>query len=512
MALLTLRDSVAGLCTVVLIAGCSGYRGGTIPVGNTLSASGSRSTQAVPNPALPPYTIYVSNECGNDGIEAFSATADGLTGPTSVISGSNTKLSEPIWLYDSTGNTLWSGSYGNQSVDVFRIGDNGNAAPSVDLAGSNLGGWHPAGITRDASGNTYVADYTGNRILVFSISASGNAAPSRVISGPATGLARPYGLIMDSSGNLVVANARGNSVETFGAGASGNAAPLRAIRGAATGLNGPLGLALAHNGAVYVTNELGNSIEVFPAGAAGNVAPSLEIVGNKTGLGFPSQLGLDGQQNVYVANRSANTITAYAAGADGNVAPMYVAGGLSCPAGLAVAPPPPKGYGTFGGPSNSQIVEGPGDLQPLSLPAYKGFSVATTWGANDARNHCTDCNIGTFYVFMADATDSGDIGAPDPPYTGPGRALLYLEAKFSNDSTYGPQISFGQTPDIVIDDTNPGGFASTSCALASYGTDGVWTPNVTPTESPSGTSIHFPPSSPGLNLYLYERYFALYCT
>lgn len=508
------RGRLALLCAVTLLAGCSGYHGGAIPAENSSTgASALRSPLAASNPSVPPHTIYVSNVCGNNAIETFPAGQSGST-PMSVIGGSNTKLSEALWLYDSTGNSIWAGNYGNQSVAVFRVGSAGNVAPSIDLAGTNLGGWRPAGITRDASGNTYVADYAGSRIVVFSIDATGNASPTRIISGAKTGLSAPYGLIFDASGNLVVASSSGNSIETYAANSSGNVSPIRTIQGSATGLNRPLGIALDNSGNLHVSNGTGNSIETFAAGASGNVAPSLKISGAQTGLDFPSQIGLDPYGNVYAANRSANTITGYAAGATGNAGPSYVIGGLSCPGGLVVAPP--KYYGTFAGASGStDAFDSAASNSPLTLAAYRGFSVTVNFGPNDAHAFCTDCNSGWVAVSMADATDSGDIGAPDPPYTGPGKALLYLEAKFANGDTTTDQISFYQTPDIVIEDTNPGGFG-TSCAIASYGTDGVWSPNFTPSEAPNGTSIHFPPStppsSPWMNLNLYESYYALYCT
>jgi 6-phosphogluconolactonase (cycloisomerase 2 family) len=508
------RGRLALLCAVTLLAGCSGYRGGAIPGQNSSTgASSLRSPLAAANPSVPPYTIYVSNVCGNNAIETFPAGQEGNS-PMSVIGGSNTKLSEALWLYDSTGNSIWAGNYGNQSVAVFRVGSAGNVAPSIDLAGTNLGGWRPAGITRDASGNTYVADYAGSRILVFSIDATGNASPTRIISGAKTGLSAPYGLIFDASGNLVVASSSGNSIETFAANSSGNVSPIRTIQGSATGLNRPLGIALDHSGNLDVSNGTANSIETFAVGAAGNVAPTLKISGAQTGLGFPSQIGLDPYGNVYAANRSANTITEYAAGASGNAAPSSVVGGLSCPAGLVVVPP--MTYGQFGGASNSaDAFDSAASNSPLTLAAYRGFSVTVNFGPNDAHDFCTDCNSGWVLVSMADATNSGDISAPDPPYTGPGKALLYLEAKFANGDTTTDQIGFYQTPDIVIEDTNPGGFGGTSCAIALYGTDGVWSPNFTPSEAPNGTSIHFPPStppsSPWMNLYLYESYYALYC-
>jgi hypothetical protein len=234
-----------------------------------------RGTLSIPT-SIPPYTIYVANACGSNAIEAFQTTPNSGV-PISAISGSATKLDAPVWLYDSTGNTLWAGSYDNQTVAVYRVGSNGNVAPVGTLEGANVG--HPAGIARDANGNTYVADYTGNRILVFPIGASGSASPSRVITGAATGLAAPYGLIMDSTGDLIVTNAIGNSVETFASTASGNASPLRAIRGGSTQLDYPLGIALDHGGNVYVSNGRGNSVVRFAVASTGNVAPSVTIAG-----------------------------------------------------------------------------------------------------------------------------------------------------------------------------------------------------------------------------------------
>ena len=491
------------------LAGCSGYRGGTVLPGSLRAENTTqRGTLSIPT-SIPPYTIYVANACGSNAIEAFQTTPNSGV-PISAISGSATKLDAPVWLYDSTGNTLWAGSYDNQTVAAYRVGSNGNVAPVGTLEGANVG--HPAGIARDANGNTYVADYSGNRILVFPIDASGSASPSRVISGAATGLAAPYGLIMDSTGDLIVTNPIGNSVETFASTASGNASPLRAIRGGSTQLDYPLGIALDHGGNVYVSNGRGNSVVRFAAASTGNVAPSVTIAGGSTQLSFPSQLGLDPYGDVFVANRSANTVTGYAAGARGNAAPFYVVGeGLACPAGLAVAPP--KVYGTFAGPTGSaDVFAGTGSEQPLVLDEYKGFTVTANWGPNDARNFCLDCNIGVIKVTMADATNSGDIGAPVPPYTGPGRPVLYLEAEYSPVSELTvSQIAFGQTPDIVVDDAN--GFGGTSCAIAWFGTDGSWHANFTPSETPSANTLHFPASNSTIPvvLNLYENYYALYC-
>jgi hypothetical protein len=384
---------IAACLAISVLSDCTQRLGTSIPL-DAQSTSGSgprgvgsavrqirtkralRSTSAVQGPD----TIYVSNACGTNSIEAFPLAASGNIAPTSTITGNATELSS-AWSLAADSAALYAASIGNGRVQSYPFGKSGNVA-TFDTA------YQAASIKsvvislfQGISNDPITTNYNGNEI--------DDDFSGPLISGSNTGLSGPWGLA-ESGSTLIVSNYGSNSIETFVGPNAGNVAPSRKISGASTGIQRPRGVATDGAGNIYVANG-DNSILVFAPAANGNVAPSRRIAGTATGLNVPTQLAVDAQNNLYVTNQSAQSVTVFGPSANGNVAPARVISGSStglvCPSGLALARTGDITYlyasTVFCDGSGGLCTDGPyGFVDVYALPAgdYAGTTYDVSYG------------------------------------------------------------------------------------------------------------------------------------
>jgi 6-phosphogluconolactonase (cycloisomerase 2 family) len=190
---------------------------------------------------LGPVHIYVANLKGNS-ISIFPRGAHGCMRGRE-INGSNTQLSRPAALLISSG-VLYVGNLNSHSITEYPASASGNVAPTTVISGGNTMLVNPVGLALDSSQNLYVADDSAQAILVFAAGASGNASPIRVIAGSNTGLSSPSGIVVASGGPIMVTNPAANSITSYPETANGNVAPKTTLQGSATCLNFPIGLTL----------------------------------------------------------------------------------------------------------------------------------------------------------------------------------------------------------------------------------------------------------------------------
>jgi len=275
-------------------------------------------------------------------IYTFPATATGSAAPSAVLSGSNTAISGPYFLFLDSANHLWSSQSTSTNVSSYST-LSGNQTPASNITGFG----DPTGLYVDGSGKIYVADATQNAIDIFAAGSNGNATPLTRIVGSNTGLNAPQGLWLDATGRIYVANSGSNSIAIFAANpANGtlNIAPAATIGGSSTGLAAPYGITLDSLGNLWVANLSGNNILEFVAGASGNAAPSSVTTMAGGGFAGPYGIAVDAAGYLYVGNNYVGQVDVFAPGAIGNNAiPVQVLSGggggaspFACPMGVAV--------------------------------------------------------------------------------------------------------------------------------------------------------------------------------
>jgi hypothetical protein len=164
----------------------------------------------------------------------WPAGSDGSSGPSTVISGANTGLDNPLAIAvddarkiyvanekppkPATSGTSTASAGESGSLTVYAAGSSGDAAPMATISGPNTGLYSPSGISIDANGNIYVLSFgssseraqipgfyehaTGRpAILIFAAGSNGDVAPIGSISGPFTGLDDPEGIAIGPTGN-----------------------------------------------------------------------------------------------------------------------------------------------------------------------------------------------------------------------------------------------------------------------------------------------------------------------
>jgi hypothetical protein len=302
------------------------------------SASPSPSPSASAN-AVRAKSLYVGDS-PTQFIYVFPATATGAAMPSASLSGSNTLISGPSFLFLDNASHLWASQVSSTVVTAYNTSALiGNQAPATTITGFG----NPSGLYVSASGAIYVADSSKNAIDVFANGASGGMTTQ--IIGSNTGLSWPQGLWLDASGRIYVANPSNNTIEIFAANpASGtqNIAPVATIGGSATALAEPFGITIDASGNLWAANLSGNSVVEFAPGATGNVAPITTI--GSTALNGPWGIVVDAAGYVYVGNNGAGTVDVFAPGTSGTASvPVQVLSGggggstpFACPMGLAL--------------------------------------------------------------------------------------------------------------------------------------------------------------------------------
>jgi hypothetical protein len=195
----------------------------------------------------------------NDSIRVYTRLASGDVAPVRVISGSNTKLSNPISVgYNPSTDEVFVDSYdvgGSQipGVLVFNRTDSGNVAPKRFISGSNTQfGTFTNYVALDVpNGELFAQGDNGQGVVVFNLTDSGNVAPKRNLTGSSTDITSIGGIVVDDVNNRLLVTNQDSldlAVFAFARTASGNTPPVSAISGPATGLSNPFGLALDATG------------------------------------------------------------------------------------------------------------------------------------------------------------------------------------------------------------------------------------------------------------------------
>ena len=327
----------------------------TITATPTITVTSTRTATATPTATAtvtPTPAIFVNNN-GSTDVLGFLPVSNGNVVPAVKIIGADTGLDDVRGIAaDSSGNiyvaNYTSASDSDGSITIYPAGGNNDQIPSVTISGSNTKLHNPIGIALDSSGNIYVADNSGSgSVTVYPAGSSGNAAPSVTITGTNTGLSAAHYIALDSSGKMYVTDGSGDTVNIFSAGATGNVAPIATISGPDTGLQGADGIAVDSSGNIYVVNNNGDSVTVYPPDSNGDETPSATISGADTGIHDPIGIALDSRGNIYVASTHgasfAGSVTVYPPGSNGDQVPITnIAGSntsLNFPHGIALLPP-----------------------------------------------------------------------------------------------------------------------------------------------------------------------------
>lgn len=289
--------------------------------------------------------VYVSDQSGNAILRFSGATqASGNISPAAVISGSNTTLSSPQYIFsDNTNDRLYIANLNGSNILVYEkvstISGNSNTAPSRTISSSNL--LQPVDVAVDtvkdllyvadndrvvvfsgastANNNTlaqhiiqltvspiailidanndrlFVADPTPE-VLVFNTASqlNGSVTANSTLSGADTQLNQPSGLRIDGAGRLLVSNAASPGSITIynnAATVSGDQQPVGTISGSSTTFSGPGQIALdptTNSGELYVADPNAGEVAVFSSittvSGSQNVAPNRNINGASTDL------------------------------------------------------------------------------------------------------------------------------------------------------------------------------------------------------------------------------------
>ena len=324
--------SLGALFLTGALAGCAGAGGST--QAGLPQASTPAGTRLAGAPKKPIQTMYVANRESAQ-ILGFPSNATGNVGPTVVISGYDTKITNPVALaLDAAGN-IYAANDSDHQILIFPAGSNGDVVPQV-LGGYNVPLTATEGIAIDASGQIYVSDFRADQILVFAPGSSGDVPPIRTISGPDTGLTDPVGMAFDSHGNLYVTNYNdyGATLVEFAPNANGDATPIGTLGIAGGGgkstLFGAFNVVINKHDAIIVGNKNANAIDVFKKGAKGNVKPNQVIAGGETSIVHLESVGVDAQGYLYatnIDNYGNYSVLAFKPGAHGNVGPTRVLAG-----------------------------------------------------------------------------------------------------------------------------------------------------------------------------------------
>jgi hypothetical protein len=326
-----------------------------LPGGGTPTPTPTPSGTPTPTPgATPEGKLYVSVS-GTNSIVRFdqALTASGNVVPAATISGANTKLSAPAYIFlDVANDRLYVANSGDLSIVIFDgiSTKNGNVAPMRTIAGANAALVAPTDVSLDKGRDRlYVADDTAIRVWTAASTVSGDIAPARIL---APGFAVSAILNDGPNDRLYVADQIGNAIHVYdnaSALASGPITASRTLVGTNTHLSNPGGIQIDGAGRLVVSNSKPpGSITIFnnAAGVNGNVAPVAEIAGANTGFNVPDQIVVDtaGAGSVYNADPSAARVAIFnnLSTAAGNIAPnrsitgpgTTLGGGL--PQGLAL--------------------------------------------------------------------------------------------------------------------------------------------------------------------------------
>jgi len=298
----------ASLVLLLVISGCVisprrtlGGGGGTPTPTPTPTPTGSPTPTPTPS-GTPQGKLYVSN-AGDDSIVRFDQafTASGNIVPGAKISGANTQLNAPAFIFlDTAADRLYVANNGGLSILIFDniSTKNGNVAPERSISGANTTLITPTDVSLDKGRDLlYVADDTNIEVFSSASTATSNIAPARALDAQFHVSAI---LIDGTNDRLYAADDANNAIAVYdnaSALATGPITATRTIKGAATDLATPDGIQIDGRGRLVVSNSspTSPSITIYnnAATANGNPAPSAEISGSNTKFGVPSQIVVD---------------------------------------------------------------------------------------------------------------------------------------------------------------------------------------------------------------------------
>ncbi|HMC30567.1 MAG TPA: hypothetical protein VKL99_07000 [Candidatus Angelobacter sp.] len=315
---------------------------GDIVPGTSPTPTPTPSATPTPTPGATPAQgkLYVSN-AGADSIVRFdqALTASGNVPPAVTISGTNTQLTAPAYIFlDTTADRLYVANNGDFSILIF---DNistksGNVAPERVITGTATSLLSPTDVSVDKTRNLlYVADNTQIEVFASASTATGGLTPTRTYT---PGFAVSAIFIDGANDRLYVANQVGNAIDVYDNAstlAAGAITASRTLQGASTHLGAPVGVQVDGAGRLVVSNGSAKSITIYNGAATvtANAAPSAEIVGSNTGFSTPNQIVVDttGTGTLYIADPGAAKVPIYAnlSSTTGNVAPTRSIAGPS---------------------------------------------------------------------------------------------------------------------------------------------------------------------------------------
>ena len=184
----------------------------------------------------------------NDAIRVFPRTASGDVSPLRMISGSNTKLDNPVTLVlDATHNELITNSFdvgtGAPGILVFGSTVNGDVAPLRTISGGNTQmGVSTIHTALDLVNDEIFTQGNDAHVQTFPRTGDGDIAPTRNLIAADTATNHLGGLLIDNVNNrLIVTDTSNHQVRAYARTADGSAAPLLIVGGPGTGLVGPQG-------------------------------------------------------------------------------------------------------------------------------------------------------------------------------------------------------------------------------------------------------------------------------
>lgn len=179
----------------------------------------------------------------NDNIFVFAPNATGNVPPVRTIASSACFRIGGLATMPSGSLIVSCVTSGTPEIETFAPGASGNATPSTVISGSNTQLTNPGSVAVSPLGSIVVLQRVQpGSILTFPQTANGNVAPTTDITGSSTQLTGYGGVTVDANGNIYAINAQccftntNVSIAEYAANATGNAAPLNTISGSNTNL------------------------------------------------------------------------------------------------------------------------------------------------------------------------------------------------------------------------------------------------------------------------------------
>jgi len=180
---------------------------------------------------------YITNSVGAGSyITAYAAGSNGDRAPVQQIYDGQSFFFIPTGIA-LHGSVLYVADVGDQTINEYPASSNGIVNPTAVITGLN----NPQDVTVDTHGRIYVTD--SDSIVVYAANANGPAMPIRKISGSLTLMNGVTGVTVHNS-EIAVANTGNDSITVYPENGNGNIAPLRQIVGPTTELSGPQGVAV----------------------------------------------------------------------------------------------------------------------------------------------------------------------------------------------------------------------------------------------------------------------------